>query len=265
MLTDKDALVVDVIMPALNEADALPFILQPLVDFMKGDRPLTRSTAYIRRVLVVDNGSEDHTAQVARKWGAEVVYESQRGYGYACLAGIRALSKDPPQVVLFIDADGSDDLSDLDDLLALLNVSSQNELTSEFERFALNTNGIPSLVIGSRAKLAEEGALTPLQRFGNALSCRLLKIIFGAKFTDLGPFRAIRWEALMLIHMSDPTYGWTVEMQAKVCAHHLTALERDVHYYPRQAGDSKISGTLKGSVKAGIKILWTIAKAWWMR
>lgn len=256
------SLVVDVVIPALNEAEALPFTLKPLMEFVNGQKALPRSKAMIRTVVLVDNGSTDHTAEVAQAYGAQVISEPRRGYGQACLAGIAALKVDPPQALLFVDADGSDDLSDLDHLLALLQIQTPSELQDDTERYAIQTDKSPDLVIGSRARLAEANALTPLQRFGNALSCRLLKWFFGAKFTDLGPFRVIRWSALKQIQMVDTNYGWTVEMQAKASVYGLCSLEKDVRYFPRKAGDSKVSGTLKGSFKAGVKILWTIWCSW---
>lgn len=254
--------VVDILIPALNEEEALPLTLEPLLK-KQNIFSVSESAVQIRQIIVIDNGSSDRTAEVAQKLGVTVIHEAKRGYGYACLAGITTISEDPPQAVLFLDADGSDDVADTDCLLALLQLTTLDDLDPDYERVALKSDLPPALVIGSRPRLAEVEALTSLQRFGNALSCRLLKWIFGAEFTDLGPFRVVRWEALMMMKMSDPTYGWTVEMQAKACALNLTTLERDVRYHPRRAGKSKISGTLKGSFKAGIKILWTIVKAWW--
>ena len=256
------SLVVDVVIPALNEAEALPYTLEPIMEFVHSKRKLPRSKAKIRKVILVDNGSTDETSAIAKSWGALVISEPQRGYGRACLAGIEALKIEPPHAVLFVDADGSDDLDDLDDLLALLQINDPSELRDRSERYAIHTDSPPALVIGSRARLATEGALTPLQSFGNALSCRLLRCFFGARFSDLGPFRVIRWSVLEQINMADQDYGWTVEMQAKACVYQLCSLEKDVHYYPRKAGDSKVSGTLQGSFKAGIKILWTIWRSW---
>ena len=255
-------LIVDVIIPALNEAESLPYILRPLMDFVNGTVELSRAKAKLRKVILVDNGSTDNTAEVAKSWGVHVLSEPRRGYGQACLSGINALKVDPPQAVLFIDADGSDDLSELDHLLALLQVSSLSELQGDSERYAIYNDTQPALVIGSRVRFATEGALTALQNFGNALSCRLLHLFFGAQFSDLGPFRVIRWSALEQIEMADRNYGWTVEMQAKACIYQLCSLEKDVRYFPRKAGDSKVSGTIQGSFKAGVKILWTIWRSW---
>lgn len=261
----QSTLIIDVVIPALNEAQALPFVLSPLMEFVRGEKSLQRSQAQLRKVIVVDNGSIDDTAEVARRLGAEVVSEPRRGYGQACLAGIEALRSNPPTALLFVDADGSDHLGDLDALFHLLTVCQQDDLDPTCERYAIDSQKEPALVIASRARLAEKEALTPLQRFGNALSCRLLRWLFDAKFTDLGPLRVIRWSALELIQMEDRNFGWTVEMQAKACVHQLCSLERDVYYQPRKAGQSKVSGTLKGSFKAGIKILWTIARSWWTK
>ena len=262
LYSNNTRLIVDVIIPALNEAEALPYTLRPLMDFVNGIVELSRSKARLRKVILVDNGSTDSTIEVAKHWGAHVLIEPRRGYGQACLSGINELKVDPPQAVLFVDADGSDDLSELDDLLALLQVSNPSELQGDSERYAIYNDALPALVIGSRVRFATEGALTALQNFGNALSCRLLRLFFGARFSDLGPFRVIRWSALEQMGMADRNYGWTVEMQAKACVYQLCSLEKDVRYFPRKAGDSKISGTIQGSFKAGIKILWTIWRSW---
>ena len=260
----------DVLIPALNEAESLPYVLGPLIQIQRGGEPLN-SGMTLRKILVLDNGSTDETAAIAKDFGVEVIFAPKRGYGSACLEGIKAIQDSPPDVVLFLDADGSDDLADLDPLLCLLSRSTDEPLSDQ-ERFVLTSSLMEdhryknlevSMVIGSRAKLAEQGALTSIQRFGNALSCFLLRRIFGAQFTDLGPFRAIRWPALEVLKMADQDFGWTVEMQAKACAHNMLCAERDVSYHPRRAGRSKVSGSLKGSFKAGIKILWVIGGAWW--
>ena len=254
-------LLIDILIPALNEEEALPHVLKPLSHLAQSS-PLPKSQMTIRQILVVNNGSVDQTAQVAHSFGAVVINEPRRGYGFACLAGIEAIKTDPPDIVLFVDADGSDDINDLEQLLMVFNHSVDDLFSDPRNRLAVTTSTPVSLVIGSRPHLAAEDALTPLQRFGNALSCFLLKLIFKAQFTDLGPLRAIRWSTLVALNMADQTYGWTVEMQAKACALGFTCAERDVYYYPRKAGRSKISGTLKGSFLAGCKIIWLIAKAW---
>jgi len=194
----------------------------------------------VRRVIVVDNGSSDGTGAAAAGAGAIVIREERRGYGSACKAGLGQLTADPPDVVVFLDADFSDDPREMG---ALLMPISRNEA---------------DLVIGSRVMGSREpGALAPQARFGNLLACFLISRIYGFRYTDLGPFRAIRWEALRSLAMEDETYGWTVEMQVKALLHRLRVVEVPVSYR-RRIGRSKITGTLLGSVKAGVKILWTV-------
>jgi glycosyltransferase involved in cell wall biosynthesis len=218
-----------VIIPALDEEHAIGALLDAV------DRRV------VRDVIVGDNGSRDATAAVARAHGADVVSVEERGYGAAC-AGALAKLPDDVDVVLFMDADGSDDPSEISSILAPL-----------FE-------GRADLVIGSRALgIVEAGALTPQQRWGNWLATRLIALIHGHRYTDLGPFRAIRRELLDRIGMRDRRYGWTVEMQIR--ALHLGARVVEVPVrYRRRVGRSKISGTVTGVVKAGFWILWTIAK-----
>lgn len=223
--------IIDALMPALNEEQSLPGVLAGLQG--RG----------LRRIVVADNGSTDRTAEVAAEGGAEVVFCARRGYGSACLAALSHLAEDPPDVVVFLDADGADDPEDLDRLLAPI------------------LKGPVDLVIGSRVLgQAEAGALTPVQRFGNALSCTLVRLLFDERFTDLGPFRAIRWSALEALEMADPDFGWTVEMQAKAARRGLNCVEVPVRYRCRAAGESKVSGNIRGSIKAGVKILWTIGR-----
>lgn len=221
---------IDALIPAWNEAESLPTVLDDLRD--RG----------LRRVVVVDNRSDDGTGAIARAHGADVVWCGRRGYGSACLRGIDHLHADPPDIVVFLDADGADDPGDLDALLAPIRA------------------GRAEMVIGSRVDGAEPGALTPVQVFGNALSCTLIRGLFGVKFTDLGPFRAITWDALLRLEMADPDFGWTVEMQAKAARRGVRSVEVPVAYRRRIAGQSKVSGTIKGSFRAGTKILWTIGK-----
>lgn len=224
-------MVVDALIPALNEEACLPGVLADLAG--RG----------LRRVVVVDNGSTDATARVAAAAGAEVVYCGRRGYGSACLRGMDHLHANPPEVLVFLDGDGADDPADLPALLAPI------------------AAGEADFVVGSRVLgQAEPGALTPVQRFGNSLSTVLLRGLFGVRFTDLGPFRAIRWAALERLRMSDPDFGWTVEMQARAARAGLRCVEVPVAWRRRRAGESKVSGTVKGSVQAGIKILWTIGR-----
>lgn len=227
-------IVIDAIIPALDEEGSLPKVLQGLAH--RG----------LRRVIVVDNGSKDRTYAAARAGGADVVFTSERGYGAACLRGLERLadgSLPPPDVVVFLDADGADAPEDLAAVI--------------FPVVA----GLADLVIGSRVKgEAEPGALTPVQRFGNALSCALLRLIWDAEFTDLGPFRAVSFRALAELQMQDRDFGWTVEMQAKAARLGLRCVEVPVQYRRRRAGRSKIAGDLRGSFAAGTKILFTIGK-----
>jgi glycosyltransferase involved in cell wall biosynthesis len=219
---------VDVVIPALNEAESIGLVLASL------------SRPPIRRAVVCDNGSSDRTAEIAEDHGAMVVREPRRGYGSACLRALRALNVDPPDVVLFMDADRSDDPDDtpavLEPILA----------------------GRADLVIGSRVLgTREPGALTPQSRIGNWIATRLIGWLYGVRYTDLGPFRAIRYASLASLHMRDPDFGWTVEMQVKAARAGLRSEEVPVRYR-RRIGRSKISGTLSGATAAGIKILGTI-------
>ncbi len=219
---------VAVVIPARNEAGAIGQVLAELPRQLVHD------------IIVVDNGSTDATAAVARAGGARIVVEPQPGYGRACLAGLAAL-KPQTQIVAFIDADHSDYPEELATLLDPI------------------VRGEADLVIGSRTRLAQPGSLTPQQRFGNWLACTLMRRFFGARHTDLGPFRAIRRDALARLQMADQTFGWTVEMQAKAALRGLRVTEVPVRYRPR-IGRSKISGTVSGTVRAGVVILATIGR-----
>jgi glycosyltransferase involved in cell wall biosynthesis len=221
---------VAIVIPALDEELALPGVL--------ADVP----AEFASRVVVVDNGSRDRTAQVARDAGAEVVREPRRGYGAACLAGLAHLAARPPDVVAFLDADHSNDPRALPALLAPIAAGADL--------------AIGSRVLGRR----EEGSLTSLQVFGNALAAGLMRVAFGARVTDLGPFRAIRWPALQRLGMRDRDYGWTVEMQARAFREGLTVAEVPVRTWRRRVGSSKVSGTVRGAFGAGTKILFTIAR-----
>lgn len=221
--------VIDVVIPARNEQDNIPALL----DAMPRDR--------LRRIVIADNGSTDQTAALAAAGGALVVHEPQPGYGAACLAALDTIAADPPDVVAFIDADLADDPANLIAVCQPI------------------IDGEAQLVIACRHRRAERGALTPVQRFGNALACNLIRLCTGVRFHDLGPLRALSWDAYQRLDMRDRTWGWTVEMQYKAAALRMPFREIDVAYRPRHAGQSKISNTLRGSIKAGCKILTTIA------
>lgn len=223
--------VINVIIPAYNEADSIAHVIKEI-------------PSIVSEVIVVDNNSTDETAAKAKKAGATVLKENRKGYGYACLAGIdyiRQKSK-PPDIIVFMDGDYSDYPEELSKVVAPIIASNLD------------------MVIGARvASLREEGSMTPQQVFGNWLATFLMKLFFKAKFTDLGPFRAIKYDTLMALHMEDKTYGWTVEMQLKILKKRFTYTEVPVRYKKR-IGVSKVSGTVKGSIFAGIKILGWIFK-----
>ena len=222
---------VDCLIPARDEEGALPGVLAAIPG------------GIVRRVIVVDNGSRDRTAEVARAAGAQVISEPARGYGAACLAGIGYLALDPPDILVFLDGDHADDPRELPSLVAPI------------ER------GEADLVIGSRTLgRCERGALTPQQRAGNALAVALIRVAYRHHFTDLGPFRAIRFPSLLALEMRDRDYGWTVEMQVKALRRKLRVIEAPVSYRRRRAGASKVSATVRGTIGAGGKILWTIAR-----
>jgi glycosyltransferase involved in cell wall biosynthesis len=222
---------VDVVIPARDEEGSIGRVVEAL--------PAER----LSRVIVVDNGSRDRTAAVARGLGAEVVREPVAGYGRACLAGLAHMRASPPEAVVFLDADHSDDPRDLPRLVAPL-VEAQAEL-----------------VIGSRVRgKRERGSFTPAQALGNRLAPFLLRTLWGVEVTDLGPFRAVRWSTLEKLGMRDRGHGWTVEMQARAARDGVVTVEVPVRYRRRRHGRSKISGTIVGSVRAGAKILSTIAR-----
>ena len=216
------------IIPALNEELSIGKVLKDL-------------PPYIDRIIVCDNGSQDNTAEVAQSYGADVVRETERGYGAACLRAIRELD-DSTDILLFIDADYSDFPAEADLLI---------------EPIALDKF---DLVIGSRMLSADSRrALPPVARFGNWLATTLIHLIWGEKFTDLGPFRAVRYSSFKSLGICDRNFGWTVELQIKAAQAGLRSTERAVSYRPR-IGQSKVSGTLVGSSKAGVKILYLIAR-----
>lgn len=221
-----------VIIPALDEEAALPGVLAAI------------PAAYAAGVVVVDNGSRDETAMVARRWGARVVSEPRRGYGAACLAGIAALDGAPDgDIIVFLDGDGSTDASELGALVAPIDA------------------GVAELVVGSRTLAAASAAHVPAHaRAGNALAVWLVGRVTGARFSDLGPFRALRLGTLRALALSDRDFGWNIEMQIRAVRAGVRWREIEVRHRPRAAGTSKISGTIRGSVHAGWKILWTVAR-----
>jgi glycosyltransferase involved in cell wall biosynthesis len=218
-----------VIIPAFNEEKSIGLVL----------RDIPRQL--VDAVIVVDNGSRDRTAELARLGGAEVVRETRRGYGSACLAGIEHAKHKNPDAVVFLDADFSDHPQELIGLL--------EKIEDGFD-----------LVIGSRTRgKAEPGALLPQARWGNWLAVSLIKWLFGFRYTDLGPFRAVKWDKLLALDMQDRNFGWTVEMQVKAVKEGLRIAEVPVSYRKR-IGVSKVTGTISGAIKAGYKIIFTIFK-----
>jgi glycosyltransferase involved in cell wall biosynthesis len=222
---------IKVIIPAYNEQESIANVIH--------DIPKT-----VDEVIVVSNNSTDATEANAKNAGATVLTENRKGYGYACLKGMDYISKqeNQPDIVVFLDGDYSDFPEELTKIIAPI----------------IDNN--TDFVVGARVKeLRELGSMTPQQVFGNWLATFLMKVFFGAKFTDLGPFRAIKYDKLLALKMEDKTYGWTVEMQLKALKQKLTYIEIPVNYRNR-IGVSKVSGTVKGSVFAGIKILGWIFK-----
>jgi len=218
------------IIPALNEEDVLGTTLDRV------PRNLYRT------ILVADNGSRDRTAEVALAHGAAVVHEPEQGYGAACLRALAALP-DQVEAVVFMQADSSEEPNEAVHLLAPL------------------YDGRADLVIGSRTLgRADKGSLLPHQLYGNRLVLLLVRLLFGRRFTDLGPFRAIRLDALRRLDMKDRNYGWTVEMQVKALRHGLRVVEVPVSYHRRVAGQGKVSAGLKSSLMAGVKMLWTVIR-----
>ena len=222
---------IKVIIPAINEGDSIGLVVSEI-------------PKQVSEIVVVDNGSSDDTAANAKKAGATVIAENRKGYGFACLKGLKYISEQSktPDIIVFIDGDYSDYPEELDKIVAPI-------LDNDID-----------FVVGARKKsLREPGSMTPQQVFGNDLATFLMLLLFRSKFTDLGPFRAIKYEKLKELEMQDTTYGWTVEMQLKVLRKKMSYIEVPVRY-KRRIGISKVSGTVKGTIFAGIKILGWIFK-----
>lgn len=223
--------IVDVIIPAFNEERSIAKVIKDIPQ-------------WVREIIVCNNASTDNTKTTASEAGATVVDQPIPGYGIACLKGLEHIDQKDihPEIVVFLDGDYSDYPEQMEMLIKPI-VEDEHDL-----------------VIGSRAMGdLEKGSMTPQQIFGNWLATNLIKLIYNYQFTDLGPFRAIRWTALKRIDMQDKDYGWTVEMQVKAAKYKLKCSEVAVDYRKR-IGVSKVSGTIKGTLLAGHKILWTIFK-----
>ena len=224
--------IIDIIIPAFNEENSVGNVVNDIPKEL------------VREIIVVNNNSTDKTAINAQNAGATVLKESNMGYGNACLKGMEyvALKEIKPDIIVFLDADYSDYPEEIVDVIKPI-------IDNEFD-----------MVIGSRALgNLEKGAMTPQQIFGNWLATFLLKLFYRVKYTDLGPFRAIKYNSLVALGMKDKTYGWTVEMQVKAAKHQLKTCEVPVNYRVR-IGFSKVSGTVKGTIGAGYKIITTIFK-----
>lgn len=215
-----------VVIPALNEAGNIAHVL--------GDIP----DGVVK--VVVDNGSSDGTAALAEKHGAVVLHESRKGYGSAVQAGLRYLRADPPDIVVILDADHADDPSLMPKLTGPIAADQAD------------------FVLANRTRTAEPGALEPAQRLGNWLATRLMKWSTGYRYQDMGPFRAMRYSCMVALQMEDPTWGWNVEMQMKAVQHDLRIIEVALPYRKRRSGRSKISGSVRGTVRAGSRILWAV-------
>ncbi|MEK9612567.1 MAG: glycosyltransferase family 2 protein [Flavobacteriaceae bacterium] len=223
-----------IIIPAFNESKSIGSVLDAI-------------PKNVDEVVVVDNGSTDSTAEIVKSKHATLLFEPKKGYGHACLKGMKYLEKNPPEIVVFLDGDFSDYPEELNKIVSPI-INNQAEF-----------------VIGARVQsLREKGSMTPQQIFGNGLACFLMSFMYRSTFTDLGPFRAIGWENLMALEMNDKTYGWTVEMQLKVLRRKLSYLEVPVRYRKR-IGQSKVSGTVRGTFMAGYKILTWIGKFYFSR
>jgi len=224
MIDDKRIVV---IIPAYNEEESLPLVLYDIPDF-------------VDEIIVANNGSTDNTYEVAKKTGATVVNEEEKGYGAACLKAMEKIKDEKFDIVVFLDGDYSDYPEEM-------NLVVEPIVKDNYD-----------LVIGSRMiGKKEKGAMLPQAIFGNWLASFLIKLFWNYKFTDLGPFRAIKYSSLELLDMKDRNYGWTVEMQIKAAKQKLKTIEVPVSYRKR-IGQSKVTGTFKGTIKASAKILWLI-------
>ena len=222
---------IKVIIPAFNEEDSIGHVISEIPEV-------------VSEIIVISNNSTDNTEAVAKKAGATVLREERMGYGYACLKGLSyiASQETTPEIIVFLDGDYSDYP---EELLKIINPIVHQDI---------------DMVIGARdKKLRESGSMTIPQIFGNWLATSLMRLFFGAKFTDLGPFRAIKYDKLLELNMQDKTYGWTVEMQLKAIKKQFSYTEVPVRYKKR-IGVSKVSGTIKGAIFAGVKILSWIFK-----
>lgn len=219
---------VTVVIPACNEQISLPLVLRAI------------PAALVQRVIVSDNGSTDDTPAVAAAHGADVIHELRRGYGWACFAGVQhAIAHDTPDVIVMLDAANKEDAGEMHLLLDPLR------------------QGAADFVLGSRVRRAQRGALQPAQRFGNWMTTRMMRALYDVVVTDLAPFRAIRAPLLKRLDMRERTYGWPTEMIVKAAICRARIAEVDVSYQPRQSGKSKVSGTVRGSIRAGVVILRT--------
>ena len=220
-----------VVIPAYNEANSIALVIKEI-------------PTIVSQTIVVNNASTDATQKVAENAGATVLTESKMGYGHACLRGLTYVAKQEilPDIIVFLDGDYSDYPEQLTQIVSPI-------INQDYD-----------MVIGARVKeQREKGSMTPQQVFGNSLACWLMKLLFKANYTDLGPFRAIKYKSLLSLNMHDTTYGWTVEMQLKALRKGLKYKEVSVKYKKR-IGVSKVSGTLKGTIFAGVKILSWIFK-----
>lgn len=226
MINDKK---ICVIIPVLNESDSIAMVINDIPDF-------------VDEIVVVDNGSIDNSIEVAKKAGATVLSENEKGYGAACLKGIDYLSSKNPGIIVFLDGDYSDHPEEMKEVVNPI-------LIDDID-----------MVIGSRmAGKREPGAMLPQAMFGNWLASVLIQLFWRYEFTDLGPFRAIKFDKLVQLEMNDRNYGWTVEMQIKAAKQKLKCCEVPVKYRKR-IGNSKVTGTISGTIKASVKIMFTIFK-----